>query len=133
MKKKKIGNNLANRYVDRRQQVVTFGQTVLEWEQGTAIYARQSTKNQRFKHIGSAEVQTIQLLEFAYRAGAPKNEKTILYDENIGQEGMYKDASGTLRIDEREGLSALCEYIENGAKVVVCFLIDRLFCDEDMI
>ncbi len=133
MKKKKTNNNLANRYVDRRQEPVTFGQIILEWLEGTAIYARQSTKNQRIKNLASAEVQTIQLLEFAYKAGAPQNEKTVLFDENISEDGAYKNASGTLRIDQREGLSALCEYIEQGAKVVVCFLIDRLFRDEDMI
>lgn len=112
---------------------IQYGHTNLEWEVGTAVYARQSTQNQRSRNIASAEIQTEKLLEFAYKAGAPQDNRTILYDENVFS-GQLRSASGRLRIDQREGLSALCERIERGeAKVVVAFMVDRLFRDEYLI
>jgi Resolvase, N terminal domain len=131
-----MAHSPTSRYTSRRKEETTplIGQTVLEWDKGTGIYARQSTVNQRFKNLASAEVQTKELLEFAYRQGAPRDARTVLYDENISDDGRYKAASGTLRIDQREGLSALIERIENDeVKVVVCFLVDRLFRDEFLI
>src|SRR5262249_5388993 len=124
------------RYEEREPLVITlqtFGTITLEWDKGTLVYARQSTQNQRVKNVAAAEIQSEKLLEFAYNQGAPRDERTILYDENL-YTGRLRSVSGTLRIDEREGLTALCERIENGeGKVVVAYMIDRLFRDETLI
>jgi DNA invertase Pin-like site-specific DNA recombinase len=110
-----------------------FGSITLEWDKGTLVYARQSTLNQRIKNLAAAEIQTEKLLEFAYQRGAPQNDQTVLFDENMIT-GRLRNASGRLRIDEREGLSALCERIEKDeGKVVVTFMIDRLFRDETLV
>ena len=58
----------------------------------------------------------------------------ILYIENKREDGTVKHASGRLRIDQREGLSALVERIETDEiKAVIVFLEDRLFRDETQI
>ncbi len=124
------------RYEKREQPksaLQQLGSIILEWDKGTLVYARQSTINQRLTNLAAAEIETKKLLEFAYQSGAPRDERTILYDENEIT-GRLRSASGTLRIDEREGLSALCERIENDeGKVVVVHMVDRLFRDETLI
>ncbi len=125
-----------DRYIPRRKEepTIAFGQIILEWDKGTAVYARQSTVNQRYKNVAAAEIQSEELLEWAFLQGAPRDARTVLYDENIGEDLQYKAASGTLSIDQREKLSSLCERIEDDkVKVVVPFMVDRLFRDEFLI
>ncbi len=98
-----------------------------------ALYARQSTKNQVIKFIQSGEMQTDDLVAFAKRLGW-REDLIILFIENRREDGTIKNASGRLRIDQREGLQALVEQIEKGViKAVLVFLEDRLFRDETQI
>ena len=97
------------------------------------IYARQSTLNQVKNNTVSAEMQTDELFVLATRMGV-KEEDIILYIENQRKDGTVKNASGRLRIDQREGLQALVQRIEAGEiKAVITFLEDRLFRDEKKI
>ena len=97
------------------------------------IYARQSTLNQVKNNTVSAEMQTDELFVLATRMGV-KEEDIILYIENQRKDGTVKNASGRLRIDQREGLQALVQRIEAGEiKAVITFLEDRLFRDETQI
>jgi DNA invertase Pin-like site-specific DNA recombinase/uncharacterized protein (UPF0147 family) len=97
------------------------------------IYGRQSTINQVKNNQGAGDLQIEQLVDLAKRMGI-KEEDIILYIENRREDGSIKNASGRLRIDQREGLNALVERIENDEiKAVIVFLEDRLFRDETQI
>ncbi|HLI09122.1 MAG TPA: recombinase family protein [Ktedonobacteraceae bacterium] len=92
-------------------------------DEGLGIYARQSTLYQVKVYRQSTEMQTDDLIEFAKRLGWDE-EKIILFTQDLAK-------SGKLRIDQREGLRTLIEYIEEGKiKTVLVFLEDRLFRDE---
>ncbi len=98
------------------------------------IYGRQSTINQVKHNIGAGDMQIEQLITLAKRMGAVDDADLILYIENKRADGTIKNASGRLRIDQREGLSALVERIESDEiKAVIVFLEDRLFRDETQI
>ncbi|QBD78112.1 recombinase family protein [Ktedonosporobacter rubrisoli] len=97
------------------------------------VYARQSTKNQVIKHVQSGEMQTTELTAMGKQYGWAEDQ-IILFVENRGKDGKIKNASGRLRIDQREGLRTLTEYIEKDIiKAVLVQLEDRLFRDESMI
>ncbi len=98
------------------------------------IYGRQSTINQVKNNIGAGDMQIEQLITLAKRMGVEDDADLILYIENRRADGTIKNASGRLRIDQREGLSALVERIEGDEiKAVIVFLEDRLFRDETQI
>lgn len=97
------------------------------------IYGRQSTINQVKNNQGAGDLQVEQLYKLAQRMGVQEDD-VILYVENKQEDGSIKSASGKLRIDQREGLSALVERIENDEiKAVIVFMEDRLFRDETQI
>ena len=97
------------------------------------IYGRQSTINQVKNNIGAGDMQIEQLITVANRLGI-RDDNIILYIENKRADGTVKNASGRLRIDQREGLNALVERIESDEiKAVIVFLEDRLFRDETQI
>jgi hypothetical protein len=97
------------------------------------IYARQSQKDAPFKHKESYEQQTVRLIEYAKRLGWSE-DRIIVLIENKRKDGRWRKASGTLRIDQREGLQTTVGLIEtNECKAVMCIAIDRLFRHEDMI
>jgi DNA invertase Pin-like site-specific DNA recombinase len=78
-------------------------------------------------------MQTDDLILFARRLGWAEGQ-IILYVENKREDGTLRNASGRLRIDQREGLRALVERIERDEiKAVIVFLEDRLFRDETAI
>ncbi len=94
------------------------------------VYGRQSTKNQVHKAVFSREMQTDVLIAKAISLGWPE-DAIILYIENLRKDGTIKAASGRLRIDEREGLSAVVERIEKGEiSAAMVSRVDRLFRDE---
>ena len=95
----------------------------LDTESGLGIYARQSTLSQVKNNRQSTEMQTEDLIMFAKRLGW-EEDNIILFSQDLAK-------SGRLRIDQREGLRTLIEYIEAGKiKAVLVFLEDRLFRDE---
>src|SRR5260370_11194522 len=97
------------------------------------IYGRQSTLNQVKNNTGAGDMQIEDLIILIKRMGVCEAD-IILYIENKRDDGTIKSASGRLRIDQREGLSALVERIENDEiKAVIVFLEDRLFRDETQI
>src|SRR5437879_9541989 len=97
------------------------------------IYARQSTLFQVKNNSVSTEMQTDDLIALAKRLEV-EEQNIILYVENRRDDGTIKNASGKLRIDQREGLHALVQRIETGEiKAVITYLEDRLFRDETQI
>lgn len=97
------------------------------------IYARQSSKGQVFKRRESAIHQTEEQLEWALEMGWPQDMQLLLI-ENQGKDGKIRNASGRLRIDEREGLSTAMLYINSGqAGAVKVRDVARLFRDEDLV
>ena len=115
----------------KKQETNYWDTPKLETDKQAAIYARQSSSNQAKINIQSSAMQTEDLLAQAYRYGW-REEDVILYNENKGKNGKFRNASGKLRIDQREGLQALTERIERGEiKTVIVFMLDRLFRDED--
>jgi DNA invertase Pin-like site-specific DNA recombinase len=97
------------------------------------IYARQSTKGQVFKNRESALQQTEEQLEWALEMGWPQDLQRLLI-ENQAKDGTIRNASGRLRIDEREGLSTAMLYINSGeAGAVKVRDVARLFRDEDLV
>src|SRR6266566_4229665 len=110
-----------------------FARPTLQIEQLLAIYARQSTKEQVLKNREAYDQQTIGLIRQATGLGWTR-ESILVYIENKRKDGKWVNASGRLRIDQREGLQALCERIERDeVKTVLVWAVDRLFRDEDMI
>lgn len=114
-------------------QLQPFARPTLEIEQLLAIYARQSTKEQVLKNREAYDQQTIGLIRQATSLGWVR-DRILVYIENKRKDGKWVSASGRLRIDQREGLQALCERIERDeVKTVLVWAVDRLFRDEDMI
>jgi DNA invertase Pin-like site-specific DNA recombinase len=110
-----------------------WGEIDLPLSDNVGIYARQSTIVQVRTKTNSGEMQTDDLITFARRLGWAEGQ-IILYVENLREDGSLKNASGRLRIDQREGLRALVERIERDEiKAVIVFLEDRLFRDETAI
>ena len=110
-----------------------FEQPSIPQDAKVGIYGRQSTINQVKNNIGAGEMQIEDLVILAKRLGVHEDD-IILYIENKREDGTVKHASGRLRIDQREGLSALVERIETDEiKAVIVFLEDRLFRDETQI
>jgi DNA invertase Pin-like site-specific DNA recombinase len=114
----------------KQEPLLRWGEIDLPLLENVGIYARQSTVMQVRTKTNSGEMQTDDLIAFAYRLGWAEGQ-IILYAENRREDGSLKHASGTLRIDQREGLRALVERIERDEiKAVIVFLEDRLFRDE---
>lgn len=87
------------------------------------IYPRQSTKGQLSKNIQSYEIQTEDMIKMAIERGWDRNLIT-LYDQDFAK-------SGTIDIDEREGMFQMLSDIKNlKIKAVFVFMEDRLFRDE---
>ena len=98
-----------------------------------ALYTRQSQKDAPIKHKESYELQTVRLVEYAKELGWD-GDNIIVFIENKRKDGKWRKASGTLRIDQRQGLQSIVELIEAGeVKVVLVWAVDRLFRHEDMI
>jgi DNA invertase Pin-like site-specific DNA recombinase len=96
------------------------------------IYARQSSSKQYVSNIYSAMEQRDGLLERASGLGWVHDEQWILYVEN--QLAKKTQVSGSLRIDQRPGLQALTEVIQEGkASAVLVVSVDRITRDEDLI
>ena len=91
-----------------------------------AIYARQSTTKQILENRESSAMQTTDLIARALREGY-RDDGYILFIEGDGVRGV----SGTRRIDQRAGLSALMEGVyADEIKVVFVNDVSRLFRDE---
>ncbi len=116
-----------------RENLLALSRLTLPTDKPLIIYARQSTKNQYIRNKESAAQQTKDLMALALEYGWSENN-TILYIENKQRDGTVKNASATLRIDERPGLSAVTQRIEAGeAGAIMVRDVSRLFRHEDMI
>src|SRR2546425_35843 len=110
-----------------------FGMPKLPTGFKLALYTRQSQKDAPIKHRESYELQTVRLVEYAKELGWSE-EDIIVFIENKRKDGKWRKASGTLRIDQRQGLQSIVGLIEAGeVKAVMVWAIDRLFRHEDMI
>src|SRR5689334_10500478 len=90
-----------------------FGQPIFALDKFLAIYARQSTKEQVLNNREAYEQQTIGLVKQAKELGWDEDH-ILVYIENQRKDGKWVNASGRLRIDQRDGLQALTERIEKG-------------------
>ncbi|HVU66984.1 MAG TPA: recombinase family protein [Ktedonobacteraceae bacterium] len=116
-----------------RQEALGLKPTRMPVDLLLLIYARQSTKGQFIKNRESAKQQTIEQIDRAIELGWPE-EKRLLFIENQAKDGTIRSASGTLRIDEREGLSTVMAYINSGeAGAVMGRDVARFFRDEDLV
>jgi DNA invertase Pin-like site-specific DNA recombinase len=107
--------------------------TKLPLEKLLLAYGRQSTKDQVIHNKESARQQAIELLDYGRELGWP-DDLRLLFIENQLTDGTIKNASGRLRIDEREGLSEVYTLIKQGiVGAILVRKIDRLFRDEDMV
>src|SRR6185437_14332487 len=97
------------------------------------IYARQSTKGQVLKRKESTLQQTGEQLDRALELGWSA-EKRLLFIENQAKDGKIRNASGRLRIDEREGLNTVMFYISSDeASAVMACDVARLFRDDELV
>lgn len=124
----------ARTYVKVEEKVVNpFAQTKIPTGYLLVLYARQSQKDAHVSHRESYELQTEELFDYALSLGWTR-ETILIQIENRRKDGKWRKASGTLRIDEREGLQTTVGYIERDeAKAVMLWAVDRLFRHEDMI
>ncbi len=123
----------AEEIAKERESLLDLSRWTLPTDKLLIIYARQSTKNQYIKNKESALQQTKDLMALGAEYGWPESN-TILYIENKQKDGTIKNASGTLRIDERPGLSAVTKRIETGeVGAIMVSDVSRLFRHEDMI
>src|SRR5712692_10489833 len=88
----------------------SFGQPIFAFEKFLAIYARQSTKEQVLNNREAHDQQTIGLVRQALELGWD-DDHILVYIENKRRDGKWRNASGRLRIDQREHLQALAERI----------------------
>lgn len=77
------------------------------------IYARKSTKKQFINNVESQQEQARDLFDHAIRLGWSR-ENIVVFIENQLADGVIRNASGRLRIDEREGLQAVFDLIRQG-------------------
>ncbi len=118
---------------DNNQQF-NYGSPKVPEGKYVAGYIRQSTKGQADKYHESAEMQEEDVVNVAKRLGVSDEAYIIIFTENAGKDGKSRNASGRLRIDQREHLQALVERIESGeVKAVIVWKEDRLFRDETLI
>jgi Resolvase, N terminal domain len=97
------------------------------------VYGRQSKKFQIVDNKEAYEQQTVRLLEYGTELGWIEDAIILCY-ENKRQDGKWRNASATLRIDQRPGLSSVVESIKSEeVKTVLTWAVDRLFRDPDMI
>jgi DNA invertase Pin-like site-specific DNA recombinase len=114
------------------EQRYALGNVILDTQKLLLIYARQSSSKQYVSNIYSAMEQRDGLLEKASTLGWTRDEQWILYVEN--QLAKKTQVSGSLRIDQRPGLQALTEVIQEGkASAVLVVGVDRITRDEDLI
>jgi hypothetical protein len=97
------------------------------------IYARQSAKDAPIRNKESYDMQTVELVGYGRELGW-NDDCIIVKIENKRKGGKWRAASGTLRIDQREGLQSLVWLIEEDkCKAVMVWAVDRLFRHEDMV
>src|SRR5215469_8286635 len=109
------------------------GSSTLPTDKLLIKYARQSSKGQVFKRRESALHQTEEQLAWALENGWSQEMQRLLI-ENQAKDGKIRNASGRLRIDEREGLSTAMLYINSGeAGAVKVRDVARLFRDEELV
>jgi Resolvase, N terminal domain/Recombinase len=97
------------------------------------VYARQSAKDAPIKNKESYDMQTVRLVEYGHELGWI-GDSIIVKIENKRKDGKWRAASGTLRIDQREGLQSVVWLIEaDECKAVAVWAVDRLFRHEDMV
>jgi len=78
-------------------------------------------------------MQTVELVEYGRELGW-LDDTIIVKIENKRKDGKWRAASGTLRIDQREGLQSVVWLIEEDkCKAVIVWAVDRLFRHEDMV
>jgi DNA invertase Pin-like site-specific DNA recombinase len=78
-------------------------------------------------------MQTVKLVGYGQELGW-KDDTIIVKIENKRKDGKWRAASGTLRIDQREGLQSVVGLIEaDECKAVMVWAVDRLFRHEDMV
>ena len=107
----------------KQQQTINLWNTTFPVDVMWGIYARQSSPAQLIKHPDSTEMQTDDLIAWLTARGV-KRENILLYDADLG-------LSGTLRIDQREGLQELVAQIRSDViKAVLVYRVSRLFRDE---
>jgi hypothetical protein len=115
------------------QETTDFGPRQLPTNQPCAVYCRQSQAKQVVDNPESARLQRDAQLKKA-RDWGWVDGIIFLFVENEQADGTIKSASGTLRIDQRAGLSALMERIyKDEIKTVFVYSVDRLFRDETQI
>ena len=97
------------------------------------VYARQSAKDAPIRNKESYDMQTVELVEYGRDLGW-NDDYIIVKIENKRKDGKWRAASGTLRIDQREGLQSVVWLIEaDECKAVAVWAVDRLFRHEDMV
>lgn len=111
-----------------------FGRVVFPVDYYLALYVRQSSGEQVENNPESFLQQTQELYKIAKGDLAWPGENILppFIENRQASDGSWKDASGTLRLDQRPALQALVGYIERDeVKAVLVWLVDRLFRDED--
>ena len=121
-------------YVHVQEEVYSlFSLPKLPLEYLLVIYARQSAKDAPIRNKESYDMQTVKLVGYGQELGW-KNDTIIVKIENKRKDGKWRAASGTLRIDQREGLQSVVGLIEaDECKAVMVWAVDRLFRHEDMV
>src|SRR4051794_36964345 len=81
------------------------------------IYARQSSTKQVVSNVQSAKQQTVDLIEYGVELGWTRNgnaDYKLFVERAVTRDGQIRGVSGTLRIQEREGLRDIVELINSG-------------------
>src|SRR5204863_2906830 len=112
-------------YVQVQEEVYSpFSLPKLPLEYLLVIYARQSAKDAPIRNKESYDMQTVELVEYGRDLGW-NGDSIIVKIENKRQNGKWRAASGTLRIDQREGLQSVVWLIEAGeCKAVAVWAVD---------
>src|SRR6266699_1185004 len=101
------------------------------------VYARQSSTKQVVSNVQSAKQQTVDLIDYGTELGWARDgnaDYRLFVEKAVTRDGEIKGVSGTLRIDEREGLTEVVNLIKSGAAGAVLIVdISRLFRGEDLI
>lgn len=121
-------------YTQVQEEVYSpFSLPKLPLEYLLVIYARQSAKDAPIRNKESYDMQTVELVDYGRDLGW-QGDSIVVKIENKRQNGKWRAASGTLRIDQREGLQSVVWLIEaDECKAVAVWAVDRLFRHEDMV
>ncbi|EFH89915.1 recombinase family protein [Ktedonobacter racemifer] len=120
---------------EERQEAKRYllGNFTLPTDKLLLLYARQSSIKQVLHNVYSALQQTEDLIERGLDLGWTREQITLFVENKLTKDGKIRSVSGTIPIEDREGLSTIVEHVKaGGVGAIMCVDVSRLTRDADL-